>query len=585
LEHLRKHDLVHRDIKPSNLMLTRDGTVKVVDMGLALLRDEQADQITMTGQAMGSIDYMAPEQWVDSHNVDWRSDVYSLGCTFYCLLSGYAPFSPDRKGSASRMLAHLEVPFPDIREVRGDVPAEAVSLLEAMVRKDPQKRQSNLVEISDTLDLVASGDLKGLVQRGFEPNEIERLEYPKRQQAIGSEGFEMDTPRTPIYPSAESPTRVIKKPWNASFLATLLLVGGVVGVMAGVHFLGDGDRNRNPQGLISEAVGPDRRPDSSLGVGADPQKTEADSPPVERIPDAVVPQASSVINCLGHQTRIMDLTFLGSTPVQLASVDEDGNLLIFDLANPSESMVSMQSEGLAFAGIEYDPKTKQIYIVTGEGSLQIRSATDGSLVEEAALVRGGFTSVSRSSDRDELVTSDWRGNARLFDLSTRPIGSRVLGTHSSVVYDADVTTDGKFVGWVGRDREVSLLNVAEQKLVRLEGHAGWVYELAFSPNGKRLASVGHEGEIRVVDLPDGNLIAEFQYQVPQAVAFLPDNDHIVVGGRGRDVDVWNVMTKETVQTVKIGAPIDCVSTTADGKWIAAGCADGTLKAWQFEPTR
>src|SRR5262249_40419290 len=111
LAHAHERGLVHRDIKPSNVMVVSSGVVsrpgpdavltthhspltthqvKILDLGLALLRDDHpaADELTTPGQVLGTLDYMAPEQWDDTHKVDHRADLYGLGCTLYYLLAG-----------------------------------------------------------------------------------------------------------------------------------------------------------------------------------------------------------------------------------------------------------------------------------------------------------------------------------------------------------------------------------------------------------------------------------------------------------------------------------------------------------------
>ena len=96
LQFAHEHGLVHRDIKPSNLMITQQGQIKLLDLGLARFHSEDAPagrEVTAAGQTMGTPDYMAPEQIADTHTVNIRADIYALGCTLYKLLAGRPPFS------------------------------------------------------------------------------------------------------------------------------------------------------------------------------------------------------------------------------------------------------------------------------------------------------------------------------------------------------------------------------------------------------------------------------------------------------------------------------------------------------------
>jgi len=166
LQYAHQHGLVHRDVKPSNLMLSCDGQVKVLDLGLARFRAEQpvGKEMTDTGQAVGTADYMAPEQVSDSRRVDIRADLYSLGCTLYKLLSGRAPFSgPKYKCSYDKMTAHVREPVPPIRDLRGDVPEELVVILDRMLAKNPAERHTTPAEVAGAVGQFATGcDLVGL---------------------------------------------------------------------------------------------------------------------------------------------------------------------------------------------------------------------------------------------------------------------------------------------------------------------------------------------------------------------------------------------------------------------------------------
>jgi hypothetical protein len=158
LQHVHEHGLVHRDIKPSNLLLTPSGTVKLIDLSLA--RWEQGPthgQSVMTNlQTLGTFDYIAPEQCEDSHSVDIRADIYSLGCTFYELLSGRAPFAAF--GSVlMKIRAHALEPIAPIQQCRADVPMQLGMVLERMVAKDRNNRFSTPLEINTALQPFATG--------------------------------------------------------------------------------------------------------------------------------------------------------------------------------------------------------------------------------------------------------------------------------------------------------------------------------------------------------------------------------------------------------------------------------------------
>src|SRR5207245_725630 len=114
------HDqgIVHRDVKPSNLLIDAAGTVKILDLGLARVfrsDDEGADApivLTVEGEIMGTVDYMAPEQSQDTHGADHRADIYSLGCTLYRLLTGNPPYSGET--AVMKIMAHHDRPIPPL---------------------------------------------------------------------------------------------------------------------------------------------------------------------------------------------------------------------------------------------------------------------------------------------------------------------------------------------------------------------------------------------------------------------------------------------------------------------------------------
>jgi len=151
LAHAHQSGLIHRDVKPANLLVDQKNVVKVLDLGLARFTDEDRASLTVAydENVLGTADYLAPEQALDSHGVDARADIYSLGCSLYYLLTGHPPFP---EGTLpQRLIAHQKEPPPSILEDRPDAPEDLIEICMRMMAKKPKHRYQTAGEVAEAL--------------------------------------------------------------------------------------------------------------------------------------------------------------------------------------------------------------------------------------------------------------------------------------------------------------------------------------------------------------------------------------------------------------------------------------------------
>jgi serine/threonine-protein kinase len=264
LRHAGEQNIVHRDVKPSNFLLVKRGggrpLVKLTDFGLAREVDADEFRVTRAGTTVGTIDYMAPEQARDSSAADHRSDLYSLGSTWYHLLTGHAPFP--QGGLGERLIKILSEEPPDARALNPRVSDETWFVLARLLAKDPAERYQTAGELIDDLQ-----ELEGrAVRKKGAPHPV----APRARKKSGAGG---DTSAEFAAATKVSEPKAMTR-WYAGIAAALLLVGVVV-VVASVQ-------NSSPKGPPPETSAP---ADGNPGLLAPAARAAA--PPEQGAPKAV----------------------------------------------------------------------------------------------------------------------------------------------------------------------------------------------------------------------------------------------------------------------------------------------------------
>ena len=221
LAHVSGKGIVHRDIKPSNLFIQRDGTVKLGDLGLARSIEEAEEAgVTRAGTTVGTVDYISPEQARNSKAADIRSDIYSLGCTWYHMLTGLPPF-PD--GSLTNKLhAHAVKPPPNPQILNEAVPDGVVAILHRMMAKRPEDRYQTPEELIEDLErsVLTKQDIANTVLASLADEEEEFIQSASITPLPASTGVSAPTPPMPGPYKPSAKTAAVEEPENERTIAT-----------------------------------------------------------------------------------------------------------------------------------------------------------------------------------------------------------------------------------------------------------------------------------------------------------------------------------------------------------------------------
>lgn len=596
LQHALERGLVHRDIKPSNLLVTRASgktVVKILDMGLARLEitGEGDHSLTRDGQIMGTPDYLSPEQAKNSKTVDIRADLYSLGCTFYFLLSSKPPFY-HAKTLPEVLLAHQMEDPPPLVEVREDLPLEVDAIVCKLMAKRPEDRFQTPRELAELLapyctggeegraDSLASGGAPLSTASLFLTDlEKELRPAPRRVPSRTSAG----TDRTL---SSGSDSKAGGRRKQSRLLIGAGVAVALVAVIAVIIALSGRDTKDN------------QRSGSSGGApsvaAADPNQTKGNATGGDggAKPDQGGPQSKNDGNA--RSTRIARgprlpppappreisrelRRFVGHTgEVRSAAFSPDGTRLL------SGGGGSTQQAGQTRVS---DTSIRLWEVSTGHGLLDYKGHTHG--VNWVAFSRDG--KLAASAGGGKLVmngkTETFDAVLRLWEVDT----GRELRTcegHLQEIRTVVFSPDGRHLLSCGADNTVRIWDVGTGKEVRrLQGDPGIPQMAVYSPDGLRILTGGMDKTIRLWDPSTGTEIRRWEAHTAgvRCVAFSPDGKRILSGGNDKTVRLWDVDSAEELLTLEgHGNWVGAVAFSPDGRQALSGGYDNVIRWWDIE---
>lgn len=483
LQHAKERALVHRDIKPSNLMITppwrADGPakqepsegraaaigyqVKILDMGVARmlqlanpLTAESLSTLTQGGTVIGTADYVAPEQLEDPHGADIRADLYSLGCTFYFLLTGQVPFPG---GSLISKLDSQRWKTPaSIHQLRDEVPAGVTAVVQKLMAKRPADRFPTPAELARSIEQLA------------------------RTRYTGASGASLIQPRR-LLGHRDSVWSVAVSPDGRRALS-----GGRDCVPRLWEIAADAvprELPRQAQEIRATAFASDlERFCTAAGVTI-------------RIWDSA---GQELRRLAGHSATVRAALFLGDGK-RLASAGDDKTIRIWDLATGHE-MQRLAHHAGAVTGLALVGGADQLISSSRDQTLRLWDLRSGQEKQTLIADGGAVLAVAACPKGSYAVSGHFDTTIRLWDLESAQETRRFVG-HKQMVTAVALLPDGRRLLSASQDHTVRLWDLENGcEIACLEGHEGGVNCVAALPDGKKALSAGSDGVLCLWELPN-----------------------------------------------------------------------------------
>lgn len=541
--------LIHRDLKPANIMCADDGVIKLADFGLARASRDLASggPETAAGTLLGTPQYMSPEQ-CRGEQLDARSDVYSLGATYFALLTGRPPFVDPQPLPV--MFAHCSKPVPDPRSFRPDIPEACVAIVSKALAKKRAERYGSAKEMLAALDELLSGV----------PVAAAPVVAPS---AVA--GAEASSPA----PSQQFPTQVYSPKVSPPARPAV----------SNVPVSGTG------AATVPATPDPDI-PDSAMGTAASTVGAKLAGLWARRSRKATAWIAAGVLLALfSGWAWNRRLSSFPTSPLAAPSTSASASKSISDtrlspLTDDNGLVLRMDAElpGVkgAVRGLAFSPDGQTLYSGSMDGRVRQWNPAERKVVRDFAGTQGGIRALTINSRW--LLAGGTAKKVWMWDLHSNSNAPRTtLGDLLGEVSTLAISSDGRRLA-VGTYSEIKLyeLHDAGARLLKILGtstsgpvNCYMVMSVAFSPDSQWLAGTSWtEKAVAVWSAADGEVkkVKTGQADEPMAIAFVPGHDRVVFATHAEGLWVWDI-GKSVIRPVSdnLNANVRSIVLSAGGK--------------------
>ena len=462
LQHAHEKGFVHRDIKPGNLMLTKDGTIKILDMGLARSFTDENDNLTAqlgdASDVAGTADYISPEQAMQG-KVDERSDIYSLGATLFALVTGHPPF---RGSTVQKLMQHQMAEPPRLSKLKGMVPPALSEVVAKMLQKKPADRYQCAADVIDALSPWLPAPSTGnIAQDPITNSDMTPMSETAARRMVGANSTK--SRMKPTQPGASN-----HKKWyiaGGSGLAVLI----VVGVLGGILLSGS-----NPKPVVTQNANPN--PVAAITPPAQTQQTQTqqkpaisnNSPSPKVTPKQAPPSRGATANGVVYAADFSSLA-LGESLATIKNNAEIGPLSIgwkcevykanvegifrIGTEDGNKYLAVCDNKGETGAQLKFEPFLVHADLVQANRQYEVR-------IECKTDTSGGFVRIQRNGDW-KILTSKAIGSKDGWQTVHVPF-LLAAATRFQIVMGTGEVAPGKFLAV--RKFEIVELNAEGSKL-------------------------------------------------------------------------------------------------------------------------